>query len=130
MASAGLEAGVVVSRDVEALPARGAGAMPRVVVGVIAACSMLGLVAWSCGALESGAAAPLRPTPLLAFVPAGMVPEKGHHKGGKTLWYSTKTYGVRRAEWLAKRHLRKPRTTEGRPHLLQEPEEDVPDESF
>jgi len=77
MASAGLEAGVVMSREVEAVYERRARALPRVVLGVVAACSLVGMVAWSYGAPQNGGAAPLQPAPLLAFVPpAGMVPFK------------------------------------------------------
>merc|ERR1719281_1243544 len=52
--------------------------MPRVVVGVIAICSMLGLVAWSYsgGVQEVAFAAIPLPAPALAYVPAGMVPFK------------------------------------------------------
>merc|ERR1719443_2467301 len=68
-----MEAGVLsVSREVEGLPSRRAEKVPRVVVGVVAACSMLGLLAWSCsGSASEGA---LLPTPTVAYVPAGMVP--------------------------------------------------------
>jgi len=78
MASAGLEAGVIVSREVEVMPARGAGAKRRVVVAVLVACSVLGLVAWSVsGDASAGVpAAPPLPAPALAYVPTGMVPVK------------------------------------------------------
>jgi len=72
MASAGLEAGVVVSYDAKALPAQRARAVPRVVVGVLAACWMLGLAAWTWSAPMGVPAA----TPALAYVPGGMVPVK------------------------------------------------------
>lgn len=78
MASVGMEADVLVSRDVEASPARRAGAVTRVVVATVAVCSMLGLLGWICsgGAPTVAPAAPLRPTPSLAYVPTGMVPFK------------------------------------------------------
>merc|ERR1719220_2609947 len=76
MAPAGLEAGVLVSLEVEALPVRRAGVVPRVVVGMVAACSMLGLLAWSCfgGPPEGAPAASSLSTPALAYDAAYITP--------------------------------------------------------